>query len=72
MTEFKNVGDAMAKRDALIMKLVANRETKQTLRNMQDNPGKAGSVAAADASHEKTCDEFVEAHGFVVANRAKL
>jgi hypothetical protein len=69
-TKFKNVGEAMALREALIMKLASNRTILHTTRNSKDNPSKAGSLASAEAAHEKDCDAFAEAHGFVVANRA--
>jgi hypothetical protein len=69
MSKFKDVGDAKAARDRLITRLDINRTTMRTARNMKDSPSKAGSVAAAEAAHEKDCDAFAEAHGFVMANR---
>lgn len=71
MSKFDNVGQAKAVRDALITKLAQNRVSLRQIRNAKDNPSKAGWVARGEASHEKDCDAFAEAHGLVVASRAK-
>lgn len=71
MSQFKDVGHAMLIRDSLIKKLDTNRTILQKTRNSKESPSKAGSIASAEAAHEKDCDAFAEAHGFVVANRTK-
>jgi len=71
MSQFKNVGHAMLIRDALITRLDSNRTILRKTRNSIESPSKAGSVASAEAAHEKDCDAFAEAHGFVVASRTK-
>jgi len=72
MSQFKDVGHAMLIRDGLIKKLDTNRTILRQTRNCQDSPAKAGSLAAAEARHEKDCDAFAEAHGFVVAMVERL
>ncbi|MET4290920.1 hypothetical protein ABIB06_002455 [Bradyrhizobium sp. LB8.2] len=69
MSAFKNVGEAIARRDGLITKLAANRDVLQKSRNAKESPSKAASVAAAEAAHDKDCGAFADAHIYVVANR---
>jgi hypothetical protein len=71
MSKFENVGQAMAKRDSLITRLNENRTMLKKTRNSKESPSKAGSIASAEAAHEKDCDVFAEAHAFVVASRTK-
>jgi hypothetical protein len=71
MSQFKDVGQAMLIRDGLITKLDNNRTILRKTRNTQESPSKAGSIKSAEAAHEKDCDDFAEAHNFVMANRTK-